>query len=89
MTNFAVFSDEAEKILPGLTPAELRAVEHVRAQLELTPRLGERRPSYDPQAEDYVVRLDPEETGGRGVSVLHRHHPTLGASLITWVIVGP
>ncbi|MFC8453557.1 hypothetical protein [Kitasatospora sp. NPDC057223] len=89
MTTFVAYSDEAEKLLPQLSPREERAIHAVRAQLELEPRIGERRPSYDPQAEDYVVRLGADETGGRGLSVLHRHHPLLGATLITWIIVGP
>ncbi|MER5352607.1 hypothetical protein ABT093_20020 [Kitasatospora sp. NPDC002551] len=90
MTTFVAYSDSVEKEgLPELTEAEARAVHTVRAQLELNPRTGERRVSFDPQAEDYVVHLDQAATGGRPISILHRYHPTLDADLIYWLVIGP
>lgn len=84
------YSDSVEKEgLVDLTPTEARAVGAVRAQLQDNPRAGEQRPSYDPQAEDYVVHLDEVATGGRPISVLHRFHPTLQATLIYWLVIGP
>ncbi|MFG2845969.1 hypothetical protein ACGF12_22785 [Kitasatospora sp. NPDC048296] len=78
MSTFVAFSDSVEKEgLVELTATEARAVHSVRAQLEVDPRTGERRPSYDPQAEDYVVHLDEGATGGRPISILHRYHRAL------------
>ncbi|MCC9309970.1 hypothetical protein LN042_23330 [Kitasatospora sp. RB6PN24] len=86
---FVAFSDSTEKVLPELTPSERRAVNTVRSQLEAQPRLGKRRPGYDPKAEDYVVRLGEEQTGGRTISVLYRFHPSMDAALVTWLVIGP
>ncbi|MFE5587328.1 hypothetical protein [Kitasatospora sp. NPDC056531] len=86
---FVAYSDSAEKVLPELSSTERRAVDQVLAQLRIDPRLGERRPGYDPQAEDYVVRLGEEATAGRSVSVIYRYHPGMRAALVTWLVVGP
>ncbi|WP_438297601.1 hypothetical protein [Streptomyces sp. HUAS TT7] len=83
------YSDEADKVLTELTRDERAAVTDVRASLELDPHRGDRRPGYDPDVEEGVVRLTTEQTRGRGVSVLYRYHRDMDAVLITWLIVGP
>lgn len=37
----------------------------------------------------YVVELLPEQTGGRGISVVYRYSQDLDAVLILWLIAGP
>ncbi|MFD9637725.1 hypothetical protein [Streptomyces violascens] len=83
------YSDEAEKALTELTRDERAAVADVRASLELDPCRGDRRPGYDPDVEERVLRLTTQETQGRGVSVLYRYHRDMDAVLITWLIIGP
>ncbi|MGW2463911.1 hypothetical protein ACWC2M_33730 [Streptomyces sp. NPDC001761] len=85
----AFFSDPAEKILTGLSPTERAAVESVRRSLEDDPAQGRGLPDADPRSESRVVELLPEQTGGRGISVVYRHSQDLEAVLILWLIAGP
>ncbi|GAB2717753.1 hypothetical protein [Kitasatospora kifunensis] len=93
MTLALVFADDAvEKMLPELTPTERVAVTDLMAALEIEPRQGEQQPGYDPNAEEYIVRLTPKRTAGRGISVVYRFHPYMasnGACLLRWLIIGP
>ena len=88
-----VFPDDAvEKMLPELTSTERAAVTDLMAALAIEPRQGEQQPGYDPNTEEYIVRLPPEHTAGRGISVVYRFHPLLasgGACLLRWLIIGP
>ncbi|MER6076060.1 hypothetical protein ABT187_46455 [Streptomyces sp. NPDC001817] len=46
-------------------------------------------PDADPRSESRVVELLPEQTGGRGISVVYRYSQDLDAVLILWLIAGP
>ncbi|QKZ20307.1 hypothetical protein [Streptomyces chartreusis] len=87
----AFFSDSAEKILTELTPTERAAVESVRRALEddPEPEHSRRLPDADPHSQSYVVELLPEQTGGRGISLVCRYSADLDAVLILWLIAGP
>ncbi len=87
----AFLSDAADKILTELTPSERAAVESVRRTLEADPAPEGARglPDADPQSESYAIELLPEQTGGRGISVVYRHSQDLDACLILWLIAGP
>lgn len=84
----AFFSDAAEKILGELTATERAAVESVRRSLEDIPRPGHARslPDADPRSASFVVELVPEQTRGRGISVVYRYSEDLDSSLILWLI---
>ncbi|MFF2927188.1 hypothetical protein ACFVTP_33090 [Streptomyces celluloflavus] len=87
----AFFSDAAEKILRELTRSEQAAVESVRRTLEDDPDPEHARglPDADPRSESHVVELLPEQTSGRGISVVYRYSQDLDAALILWLIAGP
>ncbi|MFI7396545.1 hypothetical protein [Streptomyces tendae] len=88
----AFYSDAAEKILRGdLSVSERTAVMSVRASLEEDPTPDHARglPDADPRSESYAIELLPEQTGGRGISVVYRHDRDLDAVLILWLIAGP
>lgn len=88
----AFFSDAAEKILrTDLSPSEQAAVESVRRFLEEDPDSERARalPDADPRSSSWVIELLPEETGGRGISVVYRLNVDLDAVLILWLIAGP
>ncbi|MFJ9482268.1 hypothetical protein ACIRRI_46050 [Streptomyces mirabilis] len=87
----AFYSDAAEKIRTELSASEQAAVESVRRALEDDPEPEHARglPDADPHSESYVVELLPEQTGGRGISVVYRYSQDLDAALILWVIAGP
>ncbi|MET9484771.1 hypothetical protein [Streptomyces sp. NPDC006638] len=88
---YAFVSDAAEKILGSLTPSEQAAVESVRRFTEEDPDSERARglPDADPYSSSWVIELLPEETGGRGISVIYRYHSDLDAVLILWIIAGP
>ncbi|MCX4598126.1 hypothetical protein OG819_54170 [Streptomyces sp. NBC_01549] len=44
--------------------------------------------SPTPQAVSYVIELLPEQTGGRGISVVYRYSQNLDSALILWLIAG-
>ncbi|MBH1937833.1 hypothetical protein I5Q34_26785 [Streptomyces sp. AV19] len=81
----AFYSDAAEKARIELTRDERAAVDRVRAALEADPRQGHPMPDSDLQ----VVDLLPEETGGRGISVVYRYSGELDAVLVLWLVAGP
>ncbi|MEV6674352.1 hypothetical protein [Streptomyces sp. NPDC051162] len=81
----AFYSDAAEKARVELTRGERAAVEAVRVSLETDP--GQGRPT--PDSDLRVVELLPEETGGRGISVVFRYNEELDALLISWLVAGP
>ncbi|WP_030775544.1 hypothetical protein [Streptomyces sp. NRRL F-2664] len=85
----AFYSDTAAKVLAELARAEQAAVESVRRALEDDPERGRGLPDADPRSESYVVELLPEQTGGRGISVVYRYSQDLDAALILWLIAGP
>ncbi|MFI9186884.1 hypothetical protein ACIGXG_32220 [Streptomyces goshikiensis] len=87
----AFLGDAAEKTLRQLTRSEQAAVESVRRALEEDPEPKHARglPDADPRSESYVVELLPEQTGGRGISVVYRYSQDLDATLILWLIAGP
>ncbi|MFI6056453.1 hypothetical protein ACIBCO_41190 [Streptomyces violascens] len=87
----AFYSDAAEKIRGELSRSEQAAVESVRRALEDEPDPDHARglPDADPHSESYVVELLPEQTGGRGISVIYRYSQGLDAVLILWLIAGP
>ncbi len=85
----AFYSDEAEKVFAELSVFEKQAVETTRTALQIEPRQGERRTTYDPSVEEYIVRIAEGTTRGRGISVLYRYHRDMDAVLIMWLIVGP
>lgn len=87
----AFLSDAAEKILGELTATEQAAVESVRRSLEDTPRPDHARTLPDPDAHSasFVIELLPEQTRGRGISVVYRYSQDLDSSLILWLIAGP
>ncbi|GHG63082.1 hypothetical protein GCM10018779_32320 [Streptomyces griseocarneus] len=60
-------------------------VDSARTALEGNPRQGHPMPDSDLQ----VVDLLPEETGGRGISVVYRYSQDLDAVLILRLIAGP
>ncbi|MDG5807910.1 hypothetical protein P9869_35740 [Streptomyces ossamyceticus] len=87
----AFLSDAAEKILRELTATEQTAVESVRRLLEEDPHPRHARslPSADPASASYVIELLPEQTRGRGISVVYRYSQDLDSSLVLWLIAGP
>ncbi|MFJ2561357.1 MULTISPECIES: hypothetical protein [unclassified Streptomyces] len=87
----AFYSFTAAKILRELSRSEKVAVESVRRALEDDPNPEHARglPDADPHSESYVVELLPEQTGGRGISVVYRYSQDLDAALILWLIAGP
>lgn len=87
----AFYSDAADKARRDLSPSEQAAVESVRRALEEDPDPEHARglPDADPQSESYVIELLPEQTGGRGISVVYRYSQDLDSSLILWLIAGP
>lgn len=88
----AFYSDAAEKILwSDLSVSERTAVMSVRAALEEDPTPDHSRglPDADPRSESYAIDLLPEQTGGRGITVVYRHSHDLDAVLILWLIAGP
>ncbi|WP_055522897.1 hypothetical protein [Streptomyces graminilatus] len=87
----AFFSDAAEKILRELSPSEQAAVESVRRFLEDDPDSDRARglPDPDHRSTSWAIELLPEETGGRGISVVYRYNADLDAALILWIIAGP
>ncbi|MGW2112677.1 hypothetical protein [Streptomyces sp. NPDC001948] len=88
----AFLSDAAEKLLrTDLSPSEQAAVESVRRFIEEDPDSERARglPDADPRSTSWVIELLPEETGGRGVSVVYRFNVDLDAALILWLIAGP
>ncbi|MGW6605709.1 hypothetical protein [Streptomyces sp. NPDC055036] len=85
----AFYSDAAEKIRADLTRTEQAAVESVRRALEDDPEQGRGLPDADPLSESYAVELLPEQTGGRGISIVYRYSQDLDAALILWLIAGP
>lgn len=87
----AFFSDAAEKILRELSPTEQQAVESVRRFLEEDPDSDRARslPDADPSSTSWAIEVLPEETGGRGISVVYRYNADLDAVLILWLIAGP
>lgn len=87
----AFFSDAAEKMRAELTASERAAVESVRRSLEDDPDPEHARslPDADPASESYAIELLPEQTGGRGITVVYRYAPDLDAALILWLIAGP
>lgn len=87
----AFYSDAADKARQDLSPSEQAAVESVRCSLEDDPEPEHARglPDADPGSESYVIELLPEQTGGRGISVVYRYSQDLDSSLILWLIAGP
>lgn len=88
----AFYSDAAEKILrTDLSPGEQAAVESVRRLIEENPdsERARRLPDADPRSTSWAIELLPEETGGRGISVIYRFNADLDAALILWLIAGP
>ncbi|MFD8851863.1 hypothetical protein [Streptomyces sp. NPDC059604] len=87
----AFYSDAAEKILSDLSTSERTAVMSVRASLEDDPTPDHARglPDADPRSESYAIDLLPEQTGGRGITVVYRYSQALDAALILWLIAGP
>ncbi|MFI6689043.1 hypothetical protein [Streptomyces sp. NPDC050485] len=87
----AFYSDAADKACRELSRSEQAAVESVRRALEDDPDPLHARglPDADPRSESYVVELLPEQTGGRGISVVYRYSQDLDAALILWLIAGP
>ncbi|GAA1377248.1 hypothetical protein ACFPK5_00315 [Streptomyces beijiangensis] len=85
----AFYSDAAAKIRTELSRDEQAAVEAVRVSLEDDPSQGRSLPDADPHSESYAIELLPEDTGGRGISVVYRHSQDLDAVLILWLIAGP
>ncbi|MEU6055936.1 hypothetical protein ABZ829_36595 [Streptomyces xanthochromogenes] len=87
----AFYSDAAAKARAELSRSEQAAVESVRRALEDDPEPEHARglPDADPRSESYVVELLPEQTGGRGISVVYRYSQDLDAALVLWLIAGP
>ncbi|MGD6765956.1 hypothetical protein ACOKM5_44245 [Streptomyces sp. BH097] len=88
----AFYSDAADKILrTDLSVSERTAVMSVRASLEEDPTPDHARglPDADPQSESYAIDLLPEQTGGRGITIVYRYSQDLDAALILWIIAGP
>nr|WP_202036484.1 hypothetical protein [Streptomyces mexicanus] len=74
-----------------LSVSERTAVMSVRASLEEDPTPDHARglPDADPRSESYAIDLIPEQTGGRGITIVYRHNQDLDAVLILWLIAGP
>lgn len=87
----AFYSDAADKARRDLSPSEQAAVDSVRLSLEGDPDPAHARslPDADPRSESYVIELLPEQTGGRGISLVYRYSQDLDSSLILWIIAGP
>ncbi|MET9366064.1 hypothetical protein ABZX93_34910 [Streptomyces sp. NPDC006632] len=88
----AFYSDAAEKILrTDLSASERTAVMSIRASLEEDPTPDHARglPDADPRSESYAIDLLPEQTGGRGITIVYRFTADLDAALILWLIAGP
>ncbi|MDJ0344207.1 hypothetical protein QMK19_29250 [Streptomyces sp. H10-C2] len=83
------YSDAAAKARAELSRSEQAAVESVRRALEGDAEQGRGLPDADPRSESYVVELLPEQTGGRGISIVYRYSQDLDAALILWLIAGP
>ena len=83
----AFLSDAAEKILIDLSPGERAAVESARQLLEADPAPRQARRLPEPGTS--VIELLPEQTAGRGISIVYRHSHDLDATLILWLIAGP
>ncbi|MZG02961.1 hypothetical protein [Streptomyces sp. SID5614] len=88
---YAFFSDTAEKILRELTRSEQTAVEMARRFIEEDPDSDQARslPDADPRSASWGIDLLPEQTGGRGITVVYRFNADLDAALILWIIAGP
>ncbi|WP_427251126.1 hypothetical protein [Bacillus cereus] len=89
---YAFYSDAAEKILRSdLSASEKTAVMSVRASLEEDPAPDHARglPDADPRSTSYAIDLLPEQTGGRGITIIYRHSQDLDAVLVLWLIAGP
>ncbi|WP_331764345.1 hypothetical protein [Streptomyces sp. NBC_01506] len=84
------YSDAAEKILGELSSSEQAAVESVRRFVEEDPDSERARdlPDADPRSSSWVIELLPDETGGRGISVVYRFDSHLDAALILWLMSG-
>ncbi|MER8236086.1 hypothetical protein [Streptomyces sp. NPDC094049] len=71
------YSDAVEKVLAEgyPVPGERAAVMSVRVSLEEDPTPDHARglPDADPRSESYGIDLRPEQTGGRGITVVYRH----------------
>ncbi|TGN72256.1 hypothetical protein E5083_30445 [Streptomyces bauhiniae] len=87
----AFYSDAAEQALAGLSTSERAAVESARLFIEKDPDSDRARglPDADPRSTSWALELMPEETGGRGISVVYRLSVDLDAVLILWLIAGP
>ncbi|MGW6850421.1 hypothetical protein ACWGCK_16905 [Streptomyces virginiae] len=87
----AFLSDGAEKILGDLSRSEQAALEAFRRALEDDPDPDHARglPDADPGSESYVIELLPEQTAGRGISVVYRYSQDMDAVLVLWLIAGP
>ncbi|MFE6691950.1 hypothetical protein ACFVFQ_36460 [Streptomyces sp. NPDC057743] len=88
----AFYSDAAEKILRSdLSVSERTAVMSVRASLEEDPTPDHARglPDADPRSESFAIDLLPEQTGGRGITIVYRYSQDLDAALVLWLIAGP
>ncbi|MGW6026941.1 hypothetical protein [Streptomyces sp. NPDC055099] len=85
----AFYSDAAAKMRAEFSRSEQAAVEAVRRALEENPEQGRGLPDADPDSVSYVVELLPEQTGGRGISVVYRYSRDLDAALILWLLAGP
>ncbi|MEV6408682.1 hypothetical protein AB0M58_38075 [Streptomyces bobili] len=53
------------------------AVESIRRALEEDSLQGRGLPDADPRSQSCVVELLPEQTGGRGISIVYRHSEDL------------
>ncbi|MER5890902.1 hypothetical protein ABT160_44395 [Streptomyces sp. NPDC001941] len=76
----AFYSDAAEKVLRGdLSASEGAAVRSVRASLEENPTPDRARglPDADPYSQSYTIGVLPEQTGGRGITIVYRYHPDM------------
>ncbi|MGV9884837.1 hypothetical protein [Streptomyces sp. NPDC003006] len=84
----AFYSDAAEKIRRELSRSEQAAVESVRRALEDDPTPAPARglPDANLRSESYVIELLPEQSGGRGISVVYRYSQELDACLVLWLI---
>ncbi|MFD9061851.1 hypothetical protein ACFVZ3_10050 [Kitasatospora purpeofusca] len=83
-------SDAAERVLAGLRPGELDAVEKLVERLAVHPRLGIPVPGGTaPEVDDYTARTDPAADTGDRISVVYRLHEGMSAIFVTWIIAGP